>query len=116
MAVSCAPTAGSAQARCVIGPSVSCRVVDPAWYVPPKVRRERDRGRDARPIDPKEPTMYAFDARLSSAVRTTDERDDLAGPLSAESLDATDRYWRAANYLTIAQIYLRDNVLLREPL
>jgi xylulose-5-phosphate/fructose-6-phosphate phosphoketolase len=27
-----------------------------------------------------------------------------------------DRYWHAANYLTVAQIYLRDNPLLREPL
>jgi xylulose-5-phosphate/fructose-6-phosphate phosphoketolase len=26
------------------------------------------------------------------------------------------RYWEAANYLTVAQIYLRDNPLLREPL
>jgi xylulose-5-phosphate/fructose-6-phosphate phosphoketolase len=27
-----------------------------------------------------------------------------------------DRYWRAANYLSVGQIYLRDNPLLREPL
>ncbi len=27
-----------------------------------------------------------------------------------------DRYWRAANYLTVGQIYLQDNPLLREPL
>ena len=26
------------------------------------------------------------------------------------------RYWQAANYLTVGQIYLRDNPLLREPL
>ena len=26
------------------------------------------------------------------------------------------RYWHAANYLTVAQIYLRENPLLREPL
>jgi xylulose-5-phosphate/fructose-6-phosphate phosphoketolase len=31
-------------------------------------------------------------------------------------LDAIDRYWRAANYLAAAQIYLLDNPLLREPL
>jgi xylulose-5-phosphate/fructose-6-phosphate phosphoketolase len=29
---------------------------------------------------------------------------------------ALDRYWRAANYLGAAQLYLRDNVLLRRPL
>ena len=27
-----------------------------------------------------------------------------------------DAYWRASNYLTIGQIYLLDNPLLREPL
>ncbi len=27
-----------------------------------------------------------------------------------------DRYWRAANYLTVGQIYLQDNALLQEPL
>ena len=37
------------------------------------------------------------------------------GP-SAETLDAIDRYWRAANYLSVGQIYLLDNALLREPL
>src|SRR5437588_1542320 len=31
-------------------------------------------------------------------------------------LAALDRYWRAANYLTVGQIYLLDNPLLREPL
>jgi len=31
-------------------------------------------------------------------------------------LDAVDRYWRAANYLSVGQIYLRDNPLLRRGL
>jgi|SRR5436309_7529690 len=35
---------------------------------------------------------------------------------SDAQLAALDAYWRAANYLTIGQIYLRDNPLLREPL
>ena len=35
---------------------------------------------------------------------------------AAETLDAIDRYWRAANYLSVGQIYLLDNPLLREPL
>ena len=35
---------------------------------------------------------------------------------SSEELDADLRYWSAANYLTVAQIYLQDNVLLRRPL
>ena len=33
-----------------------------------------------------------------------------------ESLQKIDAYWRAANYLSVGQIYLRDNPLLREPL
>jgi xylulose-5-phosphate/fructose-6-phosphate phosphoketolase len=37
-------------------------------------------------------------------------------PLSAEELRQIDAYWRAANYLTVGQIYLQDNPLLREPL
>jgi xylulose-5-phosphate/fructose-6-phosphate phosphoketolase len=37
-------------------------------------------------------------------------------PLSAGELRKMDAYWRAANYLSIGQIYLLDNPLLREPL
>ncbi len=36
--------------------------------------------------------------------------------LGAVELDLIDRYWRAANYLSVGQIYLLDNPLLREPL
>jgi xylulose-5-phosphate/fructose-6-phosphate phosphoketolase len=36
--------------------------------------------------------------------------------LTDEQLDDLDAYWRAANYLTVGQIYLKDNPLLREPL
>jgi xylulose-5-phosphate/fructose-6-phosphate phosphoketolase len=36
--------------------------------------------------------------------------------LSAEEIELIDRYWRAANYLAVGQIYLLDNPLLREPL
>ncbi|WP_105426516.1 phosphoketolase family protein [Neorhizobium tomejilense] len=35
---------------------------------------------------------------------------------TAEELALIDRYWRAANYLSVGQIYLLDNPLLREPL
>lgn len=37
-------------------------------------------------------------------------------PLAGAELAALDAYWRAANYLTVGQIYLRPNPLLREPL
>lgn len=37
-------------------------------------------------------------------------------PLTVEELYKTDAYWRAANYLSVGQIYLRDNPLLKRPL
>ncbi len=37
-------------------------------------------------------------------------------PLSHETLDQLDGWWRAANYLSVGQIYLLDNPLLRTPL
>ncbi len=39
-----------------------------------------------------------------------------ASPLAQVELDRIDAYWRAANYLSVGQIYLLDNPLLREPL
>ena len=36
--------------------------------------------------------------------------------LPAEELRLIDAYWRAANYLSVGQVYLLDNPLLREPL
>src|SRR5690349_10626695 len=41
------------------------------------------------------------------------ERADV---LSAQELSGLDAYWRAANYLSVGQIYLLDNPLLEEPL
>src|SRR5215207_4060512 len=38
------------------------------------------------------------------------------GVPSDEELRLLDAYWRAANYLSVGQIYLLDNPLLREPL
>src|SRR5438876_659117 len=37
-------------------------------------------------------------------------------PLSAEETRKMTAYWRAANYLSVGQIYLYDNPLLRAPL
>ena len=47
-----------------------------------------------------------------------DTRVDISngGPLSADELRRMDAYWRAANYLSVGQIYLLDNPLLKEPL
>ncbi len=38
------------------------------------------------------------------------------GPLSVDELRRINAYWRAANYLSVGQIYLLDNPLLQEPL
>src|SRR6476646_980481 len=40
----------------------------------------------------------------------------LEKPLSADEVDALDAYWRAANYLSVGQIYLMRNPLLHQPL
>ena len=40
----------------------------------------------------------------------------LENPLSVEELRRMHAYWRAANYLSVGQIYLMDNPLLKEPL
>jgi len=37
-------------------------------------------------------------------------------PLNPDELRKIHAYWRAANYLSVGQIYLMDNPLLREPL
>jgi len=39
-----------------------------------------------------------------------------SAPLSPALLNKMDAYWRAANYLTVGQIYLQDNPLLEVPL
>jgi xylulose-5-phosphate/fructose-6-phosphate phosphoketolase len=65
---------------------------------------------------------YDFDVSISSAVSVVDGQDatnghePIAGPLDADLLERMQRYWEAANYLTVAQIYLLENPLLREPL
>ena len=43
-------------------------------------------------------------------------RKSAAAPLSPEELDRIHAYWRAANYLSVGQIYLLDNPLLTESL
>jgi xylulose-5-phosphate/fructose-6-phosphate phosphoketolase len=61
--------------------------------------------------------VYEFEVSVSSAVSTTNGHEVATiGPLSSTALDEVQRYWRAANYLTVAQIYLMENPLLRETL
>jgi len=40
----------------------------------------------------------------------------MSSPLSTVQLEAIDAWFRAANYLSVGQIYLKENALLREPL
>jgi xylulose-5-phosphate/fructose-6-phosphate phosphoketolase len=69
--------------------------------------------------------MLEFNAALSTVVEIDEKSRKTGtlpssvkpnGPLSAELLDKMHRYWCAANYLCVGQIYLLDNPLLREPL
>jgi xylulose-5-phosphate/fructose-6-phosphate phosphoketolase len=55
-------------------------------------------------------TTTRKDRKADQAKRTT------SGPLSADELRKMDAYWRASNYLSVGQIYLLDNPLLKEPL
>ena len=50
-----------------------------------------------------------------AAVDST-QPETSAQPLTSEELRKIDAYWRAANYLSVGQIYLFANPLLREPL
>src|SRR5262245_5359116 len=67
--------------------------------------------------------QFVFDPRVSSAVisesdspESTASRAPAPSQRNVEVLRQMHRYWRAANYLTVAQIFLQDNPLLREPL
>ena len=63
---------------------------------------------------------FACNVSLSTAIAANGKREAIvpvpAGPLAPDLLDKMNRYWRAANYLCIGQIYLFENPLLREPL
>src|SRR5581483_10451083 len=81
-------------------------------------RRPGDRGRasraarGARRLRPGRRRASLRRLRAARAAR------DLRAPRSSVSddLGLLDAYWRAANYLSVGQIYLLDNPLLREPL
>src|SRR6516164_2014477 len=56
-------------------------------------------------------------APVPGPVKTSgDGQPASKGPLSPELLRKMDAYWRASNYLSVGQIYLFDNPLLRKPL
>jgi xylulose-5-phosphate/fructose-6-phosphate phosphoketolase len=49
-------------------------------------------------------------------MSTSNAQLGTAAPLSPDELHGIDAWWRAANYLSVGQIYLMANPLLREPL
>ena len=51
-----------------------------------------------------------------SLTHAAAQETSAAEELSKDLLDRIDAYWRAANYLSVGQIYLRDNPLLKRPL
>jgi xylulose-5-phosphate/fructose-6-phosphate phosphoketolase len=57
-------------------------------------------------------------SRLRAYGETRDGRNPFmkSNALTPELLHRLDAYWRAANYLAVGQIYLRDNPLLKRPL
>jgi xylulose-5-phosphate/fructose-6-phosphate phosphoketolase len=61
--------------------------------------------------------MLATPDKLTSISAYGQARSTVEGaPLSNEELHKMHAFWRAANYLAVGMIYLRDNPLLREPL
>jgi xylulose-5-phosphate/fructose-6-phosphate phosphoketolase len=53
---------------------------------------------------------------MAHADATLSEVQSSAKPLEGEELAKLDAYWRAANYLSVGQIYLKENPLLDRPL
>jgi XFP N-terminal domain/Phosphodiester glycosidase len=53
---------------------------------------------------------------VTETAAATEEASAAPRPLTAAEASTLDRYWRAANYLAVGQIYLMANSLLAEPL
>ena len=54
--------------------------------------------------------------RNTEEIVMTSTTEKTGGGLTASESALIDRYWRASNYLSVGQIYLLDNALLKEPL
>src|SRR5437660_5678587 len=53
---------------------------------------------------------------ITRFVRATHAKGESMSTVDQARLRLMNRYWQAANYLTVGQIYLQENALLREPL
>ncbi len=52
----------------------------------------------------------------TTTLSKTETASKTGNTLSKSESALIDAYWRAANYLSVGQIYLFDNPMLREPL
>ena len=66
-------------------------------------------------IPVKNGTKVTNGVKVNSAPATA-QANKTDTPLSSDLLQKMNAYWRAANYLSVGQIYLYDNPLLKEPL
>src|SRR6478735_4562370 len=62
------------------------------------------------------PARRASMPHTNAAVARRPARHKSSAPTGIDELRKIDAWWRAANYLSVGQIYLLDNPLLREPL
>jgi hypothetical protein len=60
--------------------------------------------------------MTCTTTETQSAPTTLEPEAIMGSPLSDKELALIDAYWRAANYLSVGQVYLYDNPLLKKPL
>ena len=60
--------------------------------------------------------MKSKEGPVKNVVVETAKKETKNKPLSKKLRNNMDAYWRAANYLSVGQLYLHDNPLLREPL
>src|SRR3984885_12208525 len=75
------------------------------------VARERTGKEPLMPVAPPPDPLEEVPIALSP-----DLQEGMPATLSPDLLEKMDAYWRAANYLSIGQIYLKDNPLLETPL
>lgn len=54
-------------------------------------------------------------SKIKAAPKAKPTTPSAKGPLTPKEIEAINAYWRAANYLSVGQIYLLDNPLLHEP-
>src|SRR5512138_1787768 len=82
-------------------------------------RTPRETRRAARGVDARGRTYPLSRSRgcsAGSAPKRGYGVEGMAETLDSGELRLIDAWWRAANYLSVGQIYLLDNPLLREPL